>query len=53
MKAITESDVESVAPSSLADIGRRIIYGPDIAPGTPDAERSLQAAPEPLETNHG
>ena len=40
MTVITESAVESTALSWLADIGWRIVSGPDVAPGTPHAERS-------------
>ena len=40
MSAITESTVESAALSWLADTGWRTVHGPDIAPGTPDAERA-------------
>ncbi len=36
---IIESDVESAALSWLEGIGWRIVHGPDIAPGTPAAER--------------
>ena len=34
-----ESNVESAALSWLAHIGWSTVHGPDIAPGTPDAER--------------
>ena len=40
MTAITESTVESAALSWLVDAGWRTAHGPDIAPGTPDAERA-------------
>ena len=40
MSAITESEVESATLSWLSDIGWRTAHGPDIAPGTPGAERS-------------
>ena len=39
MVTISESTVESAALSWLADSGWRTAHGPDIAPGTPDAER--------------
>ena len=38
--SFTESDVESVALSWLVDIGWHTAHGPDIAPGTPGAERA-------------
>ena len=40
MSAITESTVESAALSWLADTGWRTAHGPDLAPGTPGAERA-------------
>ena len=40
MSGLSESDVESAALSWLADAGWRTAHGPDIAPGTPDAERA-------------
>ena len=40
MTTLTESTVESAALSWLADTGWRTAHGPDIAPGTPDAERA-------------
>ena len=40
MSAITESDVESAALSWLDDLGWRTAHGPDVAPGTPEAERA-------------
>ena len=40
MTSITESDVEQAALSWLAALGWQAAHGPDIAPGTPDAERS-------------
>ena len=36
---ITEADVEKVALEWLAALGWGVAHGPDIAPGTPDAER--------------
>ena len=40
MSGLSESTVESAALSWLADTGWRTAHGPDIAPGTPDAERA-------------
>ena len=40
MVSITESTVESAALSWLYNLGWRTAHGPDIAPGTPDAERT-------------
>ena len=40
MSAITESTVESAALSWLDDLGWRTAHGPDVAPGTPGAERA-------------
>ena len=39
MTTITEADVEKVALEWLAGLGWRVVHGPDIAPGAPDAER--------------
>ena len=39
MTTITEADVEQVALEWLAGLGWGVAHGPDIAPGTPDAER--------------
>ena len=40
MSGLSESDVESAALSWLADADWHTAHGPDIAPGTPDAERA-------------
>ena len=40
MNGLSESTVESAALSWLSDTGWRAAHGPDIAPGTPDAERA-------------
>ena len=53
MKAITEFDVESVAPSWLADTSRRTIYGPDITCGTPGTERRAQPMGGPAKLGRG
>ena len=37
---IYESDIEEAALNWLADLGYTVLHGPDIAPDTPDAERS-------------
>ena len=37
---IYESDIEEVSLDWLAELGYTILHGPDIAPDTPDAERS-------------
>ena len=39
MTTITEADVEQVALEWLSGLGWGVAHGPDIAPGTPDAER--------------
>ena len=39
MTTITEADVEQVALEWLAGLGWGVAHGPDIAPGTPGAER--------------
>ena len=39
MTTITEADVEQAALEGLSALGWRVAHGPDIAPGTPDAER--------------
>ena len=39
MTTLTESDVEQVSLEWLEGLGWRIAHGPDIAPGTPNAER--------------
>jgi hypothetical protein len=38
--AIAESTVEEAALSWLGDLGHAVLYGPDIAPGEPAAERA-------------
>ena len=40
MTTLTESDVEQVALDWLANVGWKVAHGPDIAPDTPDAERT-------------
>ena len=40
MNSITESDIETAALDWLAGMGYTVLHGPDIAPDTPDAERS-------------
>ena len=39
MTTIREADVEQAALEWLSALGWRVAHGPDIAPGTPDAER--------------
>ncbi len=39
MANLTETDVESAALAWLAGLGYQTVFGPDIAPGMPDAER--------------
>ena len=39
MTTITEADVEQAALDWLRDVGWGVAHGPDIAPGTPNAER--------------
>ena len=39
MTTITEADVEQAALEWLSALGWGVAHGPDIAPGTPDAER--------------
>lgn len=41
LNTIYESDVEEAALNWLADLGYTVLHGPDIAPDTPDAERSI------------
>ncbi len=41
LNTIYESDVEEAALDWLADLGYTVLHGPDIAPDTPDAERSI------------
>ena len=36
---LTEADVEKAALEWLSGLGWRVVHGPDIAPGAPDAER--------------
>ena len=40
MTTITESDVEYIALEWLETLGWRSVYGPDIAPGEPESERT-------------
>ena len=40
MPTITEADVEQVALDWLSALGWKVAHGPDIAPGTPNAERT-------------
>ena len=40
MTTITESDIEKASLDWLADLGYTVLHGPNIAPDTPDAERS-------------
>ena len=40
MTTIAESDIEEVALDWLSELGYTVLHGPDIAPDTPDAERS-------------
>ena len=40
MTTITENDVEQAALAWLEGLGWRAVYGPDIAPDTPNAERT-------------
>ena len=40
MTALSEADVEQAALAWLEATGWRVRYGPEIAPETPDAERS-------------
>ena len=39
MTTLTEADVEQAALEWLTKLGWQVAHGPDIAPGTPDAER--------------
>ena len=39
MTTITEADVEQAALEWLSSLGWQVVHGPDIAPGTPNAER--------------
>ena len=40
LNTIYESDIEETSLDWLADLGYTVLHGPDIAPDTPDAERS-------------
>ena len=40
MTTLTESDVEQAALAWLDNLGWSVAHGPDIAPGTPDAQRT-------------
>lgn len=40
LSKIYESDIEEAALEWLAELGYTVGHGPDIAPDTPDAERS-------------
>ena len=40
MTTITEADVEQAALDWLSALGWQVAHGPDIAPGTPNAERT-------------
>ncbi len=40
MTTLTETDVEQSALDWLAALGWQVVHGPDIAPDTPDAERT-------------
>ena len=40
MTTLTEADVEQAALAWLDGLGWRVAHGPDIAPDTPNAERS-------------
>ena len=40
MSSIAEFDIEKAALDWLTDLGYNVLHGPDIAPDTPDAERS-------------
>ena len=40
MTTITEADVEAAALDWLSALGWQVAHGPDIAPVTPNAERS-------------
>ena len=37
---VSEADVETTALSWLSNLGWQIVYGPNIAPDTPEAERT-------------
>ena len=40
MTTITEADVEQAALDWLSALGWKVAHGPEIAPGTPNAERT-------------
>ena len=40
LNTIYESDIEEASLDWLAELGYTVLHGPDIAPDTPDAERS-------------
>ena len=40
LNTIYESDIEEAALDWLTELGYTVLHGPDIAPDTPDAERS-------------
>ena len=40
MTTLTESDVEQAALAWLDNLGWSVAHGPDLAPGTPDAQRT-------------
>ena len=40
LNKIYESDIEEASLDWLADLGYTVLHGPDIAPNTPNAERS-------------
>ena len=40
LNKIYESDIEAATLEWLAELGYTVLHGPDIAPDTPDAERS-------------
>ena len=40
MTTLTEADVEQAALEWLAGLGWQVAYGPDVAPDTPNAERT-------------
>ena len=39
-RALSEADVEQAALDWLSALGWQVAHGPDIAPGTPNAERT-------------
>ena len=42
MTTLTEADVEQAALDWLSGLGWAVAHGPDIAPDTPNAERSTE-----------